>query len=119
MKILKLIAVLLLAGCSLTPTQVRERGARYDAQSARGTKEVADCIAGNAEKAGASFTNTRAGPLPESYELSIFVVTLGETDTLASAQVRMKGTGSSVAIWISPQMIGPVETLPKRLMAGC
>lgn len=108
------IALLALAGCASTPSELRTDGARRDFTLSMSPAQAAACLARNAENAASGVTTAvRIGATSGTHEV---VVSRGEP--IAVADVTPADRGARATIWRAHVPILPTG-LPEAMAKGC
>ena len=111
-----LMAVLMLAGCAMTPTVVVEQGTRHTWSSSLSPQAAAECVARNAENMSGMITAVvRAAPTSGAVET---IARTGEGGVMSLSQSRPAPNGATVEIWISPRFLTP-ERFLTSVSKGC
>lgn len=112
-------AALILAGCAMTPEQVREQGAQHDYPLAGKIDEATRCIIRNAEERNASML-ARARDTG-SGEREIIVRQMGEVpEAMAVVMLRNEGAGSLASMKVNPSLLfTSTQEYGRRLVVGC
>lgn len=108
-----LIVLLLLTGCALTPTDVRNQGVRADFKSTKAPSAVANCIARNADEAKRPLQATVREGTEGAYDIHITKPGMGNALT---AEVLPVQNGSAITTWWMDHMGNNVS---QELMRGC
>lgn len=106
-----------IAGCASTPGEIVETGARNDLVGNGRPAEVARCIARNAEAISGNIAATER----ESAGIyEVIVRSTGEASgAIAVARVGPAVPGSSIAVWVTPNMLANPKGYAERLAKGC
>ena len=104
-KLLVLFLTAALAGCAISPAEIREHGSRTDFHLRQGPEAAAACVARNAENLGGQITGRvnatmRQGAAPGEVELVIYY----KEGFLLSASFVADGPGAAASAWESPYM---------------
>ena len=108
-----------LAGCALSPAQLRVQGERAEFSSAQAPRAVAHCITRNADR-----FKTVIGvnaPLPwairDDADYEVLVSNPWHGGYLLVAEVRQREGGSRVVTWLTPEP--PTPDTRQQLIGGC
>ena len=104
------------AGCTLTPTQVREANRRTEVASNNPPFTAAHCVARKSEEARngmlarISETGTR-----ERYEVAIWIM----DNTVAVIEAAPAAGGSTLTVWLNPVVLDPMQAGVMAKVKGC
>src|SRR4051812_34207424 len=101
-----ILALLLLAGCVLSPAEIRERGARNTFSSSLPPRESTGCLTRAAEEfpymgRARLPAHSRDGTKPGTYEV-LMQDTINIGGTALLAEVSPSADGSNVTTWVAP-----------------
>lgn len=116
-----LAAVMVVAGCALTPIEMREKGTRTEHTMTQPPLSAASCVARNIEEIRKTYplfvtiTNVRAGRRPDETEL------IAQTPDLIQmlAEFRPDGTGAKATAWQHPHMFEHFDRAFMGAFQGC
>jgi starvation-inducible outer membrane lipoprotein len=115
--LLFVVIALLLVGCATAPGEVWSTGTRTSFASAKTPRQVARCIARNAEN-GSGYLIAQERIEDDGSAEVIVRSTLELVTTIAVAKIQQTANGSSVELAISTDAIAPGR-LRERLVKGC
>lgn len=114
MKRMLILMAALLAGCAMSPNEMRERGTLAEFNSQRTAIQVVRCIAGKAERLQAP-VQWREGERAGAYDMQVIYPSM--VGFMLVAEVAPAGSGSSVKAWLTPNT-SPADTRA-QLLTGC
>lgn len=116
------LLVLVLAGCAMSPLELREEGERLEFTSTAAPRDIAQCIARNADNYKPSAW--LAGPFPanarEGFKAGSFEVVVQHPaghGFVMVADVRPHLGGALVSTWLTPYLID--RDMPERIVEPC
>ena len=120
MKRFLILAGVLLAGCALSPTQLREQGDQSTYVMSKPAAAAASCVARNAENTGGTFTrgpntSVRDGQIPGQIELVMYI----QDRYFLVADFQPTGSGSTATAWVSPNTIEYMKARLLETFKGC
>jgi hypothetical protein len=111
-----------LAGCAMSPVDLREEGRRAESESSKSPREATQCITRNAETykplgaLGAAFTAYwRESLKPGSFEVLVPHPAQGK-GYLLIADISPRDSGSQITTWLNPNF---VFSMDDAVIAGC
>ena len=111
------LAVVGLCGCALTPAELIEQGERTQYSSRLAPAAAAECMARNAEEINPGFTTRiRPGTPPAALDVVAQIAGMGTT---LLAQITPVAGGSSVNVWMSPQLMFHERAWGGQMVRGC
>lgn len=121
MRILILVTIAaLLAGCAMSPTELREQGDRQEFTLAKSPAEAAACVARNVENSGHwsigyPTTSIRSAVTPGAFELTVST----PTSFLMVAEFKPASTGSVATAMITPNPANIFRDRMLKSFEGC
>jgi hypothetical protein len=112
-----ILVALMLSACAQTPQQVVDLGEKLTVSSQKPPQAAADCMARNADDF--QYPKITARIRPGTVAGSVEVVGQDTGGTLIFARAEPAGSGSSISVWMSPNLIFYERSMGRDLVKNC
>lgn len=111
-------AVAVMAGCAVTPNELRQTGTQYTTTSVQPPAKFAACVSANAENANFQVRSRRIETLPGGVETLLYVTQDGQLSAVMLSDAAPDGTGTKAVATLSNRLLGH-ERAVRNLVSPC